>query len=89
MYDKWIDQGLSYLFTDEKGYGTITFALKSVSSVLKPGMSFGTNYWFLPQVTFRMISTFVALVPIIDCSEAVHVRSDLTEVCKDHNSITI
>ena len=33
-------------------------------------------------VTFQMISTFVAQVPIVDCSEAVFVREDLTEVGK-------
>ncbi|KAL3873182.1 hypothetical protein ACJMK2_036330 [Sinanodonta woodiana] len=30
-------------------------------------------------VTFQMISTFVAMIPIVDCSDAVHLRSDLTE----------
>ena len=33
------------------------------------------------QVTFQMISTFVTLIPIVDCSEAIHIREDLTEVC--------
>ncbi|XP_076463728.1 proteasome activator complex subunit 4B-like [Babylonia areolata] len=30
-------------------------------------------------VTLQMISTFTALIPIVDCSEAPQVRSDLTE----------
>ena len=33
------------------------------------------------QVTFQMISTFVTLIPIVDCSEAIHIRENLTEVC--------
>lgn len=32
------------------------------------------------QVTLQMVSTFSALVPIVDCSGASQVRSDLTEV---------
>ncbi|ESP01603.1 hypothetical protein LOTGIDRAFT_238219, partial [Lottia gigantea] len=30
-------------------------------------------------MTFQMLSTFSTLIPIIDCSQAVHVRTDLSE----------
>ncbi|XP_070577632.1 proteasome activator complex subunit 4-like isoform X2 [Ptychodera flava] len=32
------------------------------------------------MVTFQVVSTFVSLVPVVDCSEAVHLRDDLTDI---------
>ncbi|KAM7385735.1 hypothetical protein PAMP_001796 [Pampus punctatissimus] len=32
------------------------------------------------MITFQFIATFVTLVPLVDCSSALHERSDLTEV---------
>lgn len=34
----------------------------------------------LQQITFQFIATFVALVPLVDCSSALHERTDLSEV---------
>ena len=41
-----------------------------------------------PQVTLQAISTFTVMVPIVDCSEAPLVRSDVTEQERDLCSAT-
>lgn len=33
------------------------------------------------MVTLQALSLFSILVPMVDCSEAVHLREDLTQVC--------
>uniref|UniRef100_A0A4W5P9I8 Proteasome activator subunit 4 n=2 Tax=Hucho hucho TaxID=62062 RepID=A0A4W5P9I8_9TELE len=35
------------------------------------------------MITFQFIATFATLVPLVDCSSAVHERSDLTEVARE------
>jgi len=35
-----------------------------------------------------MIATFISLVPIVDCSEAIYVRNDLTDVERELCSAT-
>ncbi|XP_071784078.1 proteasome activator complex subunit 4-like [Asterias amurensis] len=74
------------LLTSSKLYPEGPSHLLPILSAMLPGID--PNDFSKCMITFQTISTFVSLVPLVDCSEAPLVRNDLTEQERDLCSAT-